>query len=63
MSVLAWIVVVVVVLGVAVLRVALIPYKPCRVCAGRGYCAFCGYRGKVLKLGARIVRPDLRRQK
>ncbi len=39
-----------------------IPYKTCPVCHGRGHCTFCRFNGKVLKLGAHLVRPDLRRK-
>lgn len=38
------------------------PYKACGVCSGRGHCVRCRYTGKVLKLGAAIVHPELKRK-
>lgn len=51
-----------VVLLVRVVLLAIKPYKACGYCRGRGYCAFCNYRGKVLRFGARWVRPSLRKK-
>ena len=39
------------------------PYKACPTCSGRGHCIRCGYRGKVLRFGAGIVHPELRKGK
>lgn len=36
------------------------PYKPHRFCGGKGLDPYCDYRGKVLRFGARFVRPDLK---
>jgi len=36
------------------------PYKACPGCNGRGHCIRCGYKGKVLRFGARWVHPELR---
>lgn len=38
------------------------PLKACPVCKGRGHCVRCQYTGKVLRFGARWVRPELRRK-
>jgi hypothetical protein len=38
------------------------PYKACGGCSGRGHCVRCGYTGKVLRFGARVVHPELRRK-
>ena len=40
---------------------ALIPYKPCPLCNGRGMCSLCGFRGKRPKFGARMVRRAIGR--
>ena len=40
---------------------ALIPYKPCSLCNGRGMCSLCGFRGKRPKVGARMVRRAIGR--
>lgn len=39
------------------------PYKACPTCKGRGHCIRCGYRGKVLRVGAGLVHPELRKGK
>lgn len=41
-------------------RVAVIPYRPCRTCRGRGLCVRCGFTGKKLRRGARWIRPGLK---
>lgn len=53
-----------VVLGVAARWVFLkvIPYKRCPLCKGRGLCFRCQYTGKVLRAGAGLVHPELRRK-
>lgn len=38
------------------------PYKKHKFCDGRGYDPYCNYTGKVLRFGARWVRPGLRRK-
>ena len=38
------------------------PYKACPACNGRGHCIRCQYSGKVLRLGAGLVHPELRRK-
>lgn len=38
------------------------PYKQHKFCKGRGYDPYCNYTGKVPRLGARWVRPDMRRR-
>jgi hypothetical protein len=40
---------------------ALIPYKPCSLCNGRGMCSLCGFKGKRPKAGARMVRRAIGR--
>lgn len=40
---------------------ALIPYKPCSLCNGRGMCSLCGFKGKRPKFGARMVRRAIGR--
>jgi hypothetical protein len=40
---------------------ALIPYKPCPLCNGRGMCSLCGFKGKRPKFGARMVRRAIGR--
>ena len=40
---------------------AVIPYKPCSLCNGRGMCSLCGFRGKRPKFGARMVRRAIGR--
>ena len=40
-----------------------IPRKACPVCKGRGHCIRCDYTGKVLRLGAGLVHPELRRKR
>lgn len=39
------------------------PFKACSGCNGRGHCVRCQYTGKVLRLGAGLVHPELRRKR
>lgn len=60
-----WLPVILAVLVLLAGRVAFMwfrPYKACPGCAGRGHCIRCGYKGKVLRFGARWVHPELRRK-
>jgi hypothetical protein len=54
-------------IGLAVLaykafRVWRKPYKVHRFCGGKGLDPGCDYSGKVLRFGARWVRPGLRKE-
>ena len=56
----------VIAIAVVTLRVVVLwvrPYKACGVCKGRGHCVRCGYKGKVLRAGARWVHPELKKEK
>lgn len=48
------------VLGWKLLLARFKPYRPHRFCGGKGLDPYCDYRGKVLRFGARLVRPELR---
>jgi hypothetical protein len=60
MSALLWIVSVALIADLA--RAFVKPYKTHRFCNGRGLDPRCNYTGKVLRFGARWVRPNLRRK-
>jgi len=38
------------------------PYKACKTCNGRGHCIRCQYTGKVLRVGAGLIHPELRKR-
>ena len=59
-----WIVLGVLALAAVAGRVAFLrfkPWRPCRGCRGKGYCVRCNYTGKVLRFGAGLVHPELKR--
>lgn len=61
---LGWVLLSVTVLAAFAVRVAYLkfkPWRPCRGCRGKGYCVRCGYTGKVLRFGAGLVHPELKR--
>jgi len=39
------------------------PYKVHKFCRGKGLDPYCDYTGKVLRFGARWVRPELKGRK
>ena len=57
-----WVIGIALTIGVVwFVRTAWIPLKPCPRCGGKGLCGRCDFRGKVPKLGARMVRRAIGR--
>jgi hypothetical protein len=61
-AILALIVGVIVLAGLRWIFLKVKPYKACPTCKGRGHCIRCGYTGKVLRAGAGLIHPELRKK-